>query len=43
MKLIQLGCDICGSVEPLHEILTDAEITNLCPVCWEDMLARAGD
>ena len=43
MKLVQLECDICGAVEPLIDILTEAEITMLCRVCWEDMLTRAGD
>ena len=40
---VQICCDVCGKAAPLREILVEESLSCLCELCWEDMLARAGD
>lgn len=44
VRIKQLVCDVCLQTVPLRTILTNNdEVIDICRVCWEDMLEKAGD
>lgn len=43
ITLKQQACDVCEKKLPLQSVWINDELIEICRLCWEDMLEKAGD
>lgn len=37
------ACEVCDQELPLSKVWISDELINICRICWEEMLSKAGD